>query len=805
MPKGSDCPTTSVLERLLLGQISPDEAESLEAHVLECPRCGQAMKTIAAVDELVAAMEQVRAEAVAKAPEAAEALIPWLKRLRPKEATQTVSIPTGSGDTPAIALTAATYDFLGNPESTDELGRLAQYRVLQSIGVGGMGMVFLAEDTRLRRQVALKVVKPELLERPDLHERFLQEARAIAAVEHDNIVTIYEAGEVMRVPYLVMPLLRGQSLEDRLKRAGEPLPIDEVLRIGREIASGLDAAHQRGLIHRDIKPSNLWLEAPSPRVKILDFGLARTVEGVSGEQAGTILGTPAYMSPEQARGLPVDVRSDLFSLGCVMYRMATGQMPFQGKDIITTLLSVTTETPVSPKVLNPELPADLVAVIDKLLAKKPEDRFASAQEVVAAIERIAERRRPRRIGRWLAALAAGLALAIGGTLGISAYLHRPPPPVEVTLDFDEPDTVLLLQRQDEAEQEIDVGQKPRLLLAPGTYQVRTKAEHPGRQLLPARFVIKPAEPAVVPLRLVGLIRTYHGHTLPIEAVALAPGNQPLALTASKDRSIGVWSTAADDAGFFLPHDSWVHCVALSPDGKLALSGSGMPGRKPDNSVRLWDLVARKCLDTLSGHQSAVTAVAFDPRGKTLLSGDMDGRLFFWDAQTRQQVDDVPGHDHLPVHALAFLPDGTQALSGGGDGKLLLWDVAKRQVLKTFAAHPAAVTGVSVAPEGREAATCSLDGTIRIWDLQTAASRALLGGGAVHEGGVQAVAWSPDGKRLLSGGWDGMVRLWDAGNGELIQTFAGHHKSVHGVAFSADGRRAVSGGADAKLCLWELPR
>ncbi len=264
-----------------------------------------------------------------------------------------------------------------------------------------MGIVFLAEDPQLQRLVALKAMRPALASNAAARQRFLREARAAAAIEHDHIISIYQVAEESGVPYLAMPFLKGESLDAWLNRDGS-LPVPEALRIGREIAEGLDAAHQHGLIHRDIKPANIWLESRGQqsevrgqksevggRVKILDFGMARTVDSKTHlTQTGAILGTPSYMAPEQARGLRVDARCDLFSLGCMLYRMTTATLPFTGTDPLSVLMSVTTDEPEPPRNLNPAMPAALSDLIIRLLAKDPKDRPASAQAVVEAIEAI---------------------------------------------------------------------------------------------------------------------------------------------------------------------------------------------------------------------------------------------------------------------------------------------------------------------------------------------------------------------------------------------------------------------------------
>ena len=224
----------------------------------------------------------------------------------------------------------AHYDFLAPAERPDEIGRLGGFRILKVLGAGGMGVVFQAEDPKLKRKLAIKAMLPSLAASGSGGKRFLREAQTAAAIEHDHIVPIHQVGEDRGVPFIAMPFLKGEPLDERLKREGA-LPVAEVVRIGREAAERLAAAHAVGLVHRDIKLANLWLEAPKGRVKILDFGLARaTAQDAGLTQQGTIIGTPAYMAPEQARGDNVDARSDLFSLGVVLYRLCCGKQPFQG-------------------------------------------------------------------------------------------------------------------------------------------------------------------------------------------------------------------------------------------------------------------------------------------------------------------------------------------------------------------------------------------------------------------------------------------------------------------------------------------
>jgi Leucine-rich repeat (LRR) protein len=282
--------------------------------------------------------------------------------------------------------------FLSPAARPGELGRLGKYSILGVLGRGGMGVVFRAEDTVLQRQVAIKAMLPGVAAAANGGERFLREARAMAAVENDHVVRVYQADEERGVPYLAMELLRGETLEERLKRE-KALPVPEAVRIAREMAEGLAAAHQKGLIHRDVKPGNVWLESPRGRVKILDFGLARAASGDARiTQQGAILGTPAYMSPEQAQSGEVGPWSDLFSLGAVLYRMLTGAQPFQGKDAISTLMEVASHHPAQPAQVRQEVPAELSALVMRLLEKdrsaRPESAEALARELQAVEEAV---------------------------------------------------------------------------------------------------------------------------------------------------------------------------------------------------------------------------------------------------------------------------------------------------------------------------------------------------------------------------------------------------------------------------------
>lgn len=268
--------------------------------------------------------------------------------------------------------------------------RIGQYETQKRLGEGGMGIVFQGWDTQLQRKVAIKVLLPQYASDREACDRFLREARSAAAITHDNVVSIYHVGDHNGAAYLVMPLLKGYSLENYLLRKGLPTG-SQTIRIIREIAAGLSAAHARSFIHRDIKPANIWLEAPNGRVKILDFGIAKPMgatEWTAISEAGVIMGTPAFMSPEQARGATIDSRSDLFSLGALAYRMSAGVAPFARPTPMDTITALVTEDATPLCELNPQVPPRFAALIHRLIGRNPDDRPATCEEVIRELRHI---------------------------------------------------------------------------------------------------------------------------------------------------------------------------------------------------------------------------------------------------------------------------------------------------------------------------------------------------------------------------------------------------------------------------------
>ncbi|MFO0804581.1 MAG: serine/threonine-protein kinase [Gemmataceae bacterium] len=305
----------------------------------------------------------------------------------PREAHDTAS---GRDTTGTWKPSADSHHRFAPPSEPGEIGRFGKYRIQKQLGHGGMGAVYMAFDERLRRRIALKLMLEALAKNPVDRERFLREARAAAQITSDHVVGIYEAEEIDGIPYIALQFLLGTPLDEHLRLNGQPT-FQQAIRIAIETARGLAVAHELGIVHRDIKPANLWLEAPTGRVKILDFGLAKPLLDATAAEltpANAQMGTPNYMAPEQGLGKAVDGRADLYSLGVVLYRLCTGQLPFPRTTVVAVLIAHATEDPPPIRDLNPAVPESLAAFIHRLMAKNPDDRPKSADDVIAELERI---------------------------------------------------------------------------------------------------------------------------------------------------------------------------------------------------------------------------------------------------------------------------------------------------------------------------------------------------------------------------------------------------------------------------------
>jgi serine/threonine protein kinase len=270
---------------------------------------------------------------------------------------------------------------------------IGRYQIMKEIGKGSMGVVYQAHDPNLDLQVALKVLRQDRLVSEPYVRRFLTEARALGRFDHSNIVRVFNVDEDSGTVYIAMEFIEGESLNEIIQK--KQFPIDEIVHIGITVAETLDYAHQKGIIHRDIKPSNIIIRSDD-RLKITDFGIAHIEDpsGTQQTQAGEILGTPAYMSPEQVMSHPVDGRSDLFSLGIILYEMSTGKRPFTGDSLPALFHAITGVTPPEPFKVNPGIPRGLSQIIMKCIMKKPEERFSSGKALAEALKSVLHEKEP---------------------------------------------------------------------------------------------------------------------------------------------------------------------------------------------------------------------------------------------------------------------------------------------------------------------------------------------------------------------------------------------------------------------------
>ncbi|MEZ6064893.1 MAG: serine/threonine-protein kinase [Planctomycetaceae bacterium] len=412
------------LRALLAADEASDDFVDLSSHVQSCDRC------------------QRRLEELAGTPvdweEARDVLASFTDDELNLRATRFEPYARPNFDTAWTDAMAG--QVLGAPSHPEMLGRIGRYEVERLLGSGGMGIVFKAFDSELNRPVAIKVLAPFLASSGAARQRFSREARAAAAVVHEHVVPIHNVEADVEFPYLVMRYVSGESLQQRLDRVG-PLELGDILRIALQTAAGLEAAHAQGLVHRDVKPSNILLEDRTERALLTDFGLARAGDDASLTRTGFHPGTPQYMSPEQARGDRVDARSDLFSLGSVMYEMATGRLPFRAETTYGILRRITDNVPRPIREINPLIPRWLVAIVERLHSKPVEGRYQSAEEVRELLENCLAHVRqpdavplPRSLPRDAAAatlwnraggrngmLAGGAAIAVG----LAALLFAP--------------------------------------------------------------------------------------------------------------------------------------------------------------------------------------------------------------------------------------------------------------------------------------------------------------------------------------------------------------------------------------------
>jgi len=373
------CPDPAILEALLAGRLSDDDQAAAESHVESCTLCQERLQQLADVSAVLPKTSiPVELREAADSKRLCEVM--HAMRLEPPSPRTPVGTPQ-TDVVPLSKVSTTPARFARRPQ------QIGDYDVQAVLGRGGIGVVYRGTDRVLGRDVAIKVLRSDLADNESLRERFLREARAAASLRHDHVVAIYGVGDHAEQPYLVMEYVPGGSLADRLLRKGK-LSCAEVVRLGIEVASGLAAAHAKGIVHRDIKPGNVLWDVESGRYKLTDFGLAKALDDVSLTRSGTLVGTPEFLSPEQAEGAAVDARSDLFSLGAMLYAAFLGESPFHADSTIGVLHRVRTYSPPDLRQVHANCPADLAQVVARLLAKNRERRYQSAADVVADLRRV---------------------------------------------------------------------------------------------------------------------------------------------------------------------------------------------------------------------------------------------------------------------------------------------------------------------------------------------------------------------------------------------------------------------------------
>jgi serine/threonine protein kinase len=594
-----------------------------------------------------------------------------------------------------------------------------RYRTRRFLGAGGMGAVFLADDPELGRLVAVKV--PQFARRPDDQldgrKRFLREARAAAAVRHPRVCPIYDVGEQDGVPYVVMAFIEGCSLAERLKRDGRFPDPQAAVALVVQVAEGLAAVHEAGLIHRDLKPANVLLDA-SGCAFLSDFGLARRLDAVDVLTApGELVGTVSYMAPEQAdtsgRFGPVTPRTDVYSLGTVLFQMLTGVLPFKAESNTALLYQIAHGIQPSPRQLRPDLDPALEKMVMKAMARQPKKRYADGRDFATALAGYLRQptqstvrllsRRTRNGNRRFWWVSAG-AVAIVVLLSLLPFFFR-----------DDND-------------ELPVRPSP-------LSSVADPRRHAGNGEPTIRISPQPG------------VSVIEGHA---NAVAFSPSGKLLAI-GGDDRSVRIWDVATGKRQQRIPHDTEVKSLSFSPDEKTLAWGGA------DRAVTLWDLAKETKRTIAVGGPATTVWIRFAPDSNSMVTvGYGQQAAILWDIGSGKRLVGLEdGHTDF-VNAAAFSPDSSKVATVSDDRTVRLWDAKTGKPGAPLKAHDRPVFCVAFSPNGERLATGSGDGTIVVWDVArgTAIKPEFEAGD-----GVNFVGWTRDERIVLKTFYD-CVTVWD---------------------------------------------
>ncbi len=716
------------------------------------------------------------------------------------------------------------------------------FEILALLGRGGMGEVFRARQAGLDRIVALKVMAPKLTSDPVFSERFVREARAAGALRHPNVVRIYDAGVdvATRSSFMALELVEGEDLAAIVKREA-PLEERRALEIALAVARGLEHAHEHGLLHRDVKPGNV-LVTREGTPKLTDFGLAKHTEGeASLTSTGFIVGTPLYMSPEQANADPLDIRTDIYALGTMLYEMGTGTLPFSGSPVGILARKLNDDMP-DPRDANPALSPSFSRLVAALTARDRDDRTATPSDAIRLIEdtlagpgapagsaaRAAARRRSSRRARpeagpdlrriatpprgpgpgAVAAAVAGVAALTAVIVGVVATGQRAEEPGRTARPGPGSTAAPVSSSSDPAGRRDpdDGSERP------------PESDVPDWRTLPNRYPAGAAHFLETPgARLVDVLGA-PGWRVGGMGVALAISSDgERVLAASLRRDIVVWERASGRELFFRrspgePGEE-LFAATLSRDGGWVYAGDG------NGAVHVWSVDDHRLTARIEAHDQRVTDLGVSPNGSTLASGGGDGLIHVWDVAKPDQPRRIEtlrtlesGRTTLGV---ALTTDARWVLAGSSVDGLALIDGQTGETL-FHRAHPEAYSRPAITPDGRVAVHTSgpnpgedalaLGKEVTVWRID---DEGRLGEGdptvlPIGPAGARAAAITSDGRRALTGSMNGVVELWDLDHPDApVARIEAHRSWVQEVAFGPGGRWAASTGNDFTVRIHDL--